>query len=141
MPARTTSVRPLRIGTAAIGTGLFLTRGGCAARTAVKICTERDKGLGPHGGAKKFFPARASRTIYAVRTCNGVLALAPLAPITEVRVTRRSLRDDPSPFEVLYGVKTGPVVTDEFHRQAAACLPTQGGAQALGFAYAVTGAH
>ncbi|MET9777968.1 hypothetical protein ABZ023_27580 [Streptomyces sp. NPDC006367] len=70
-----------------------------------------------------------------------MLALVPLAHTMEVMVTRPGLQVDPSPVESLYGAKAGPVITDEFHGQAAAYLLAQGSARVLGFAYTVTGAH
>ncbi|HWU10994.1 MAG TPA: hypothetical protein VN520_32350 [Streptomyces sp.] len=112
-----------------------------SAEAALKIYTERDKEVGPKGGAKKFFPAKTSHAIYALKTREGVLTLVPLAHTMEVMVTRPGLQVDPSPVEALFGAKAGPVITDEFHGQAAAYLPAQGSAQVLGFGYTVTGAH
>ncbi|MFI5864711.1 hypothetical protein [Streptomyces sp. NPDC051546] len=118
-----------------------LDRTTASAKTALKVYAERDKELGPQGGAKKFFPAKTSHSIYALKTPDGVLALVPLAHTMEVMVTRPGLQVDPSPVDRLYGVKSGPVITDEFRGQAAAYLPAHGSAEILGFSYTVTGAH
>ncbi|MGX5186271.1 hypothetical protein ACWKT5_26705 [Streptomyces avermitilis] len=113
-----------------------------SAKTALKIYKERNKALGPKGGRTRYFAAKPTHPeVYALKAGDGVLALVPLAHTSELMVTNSGLQISPSKVEKLYEAKTGPIVTDVFHGQAAAYLPVRGNARVLGFTYSVVDAH
>lgn len=122
--------------------GRRIDRTNASAKTALKIYADRNKEVGPQGGSARFFAATpAHPKVYALKTRDGVIAVVPLAHTRELMVTRPGLEVTPGEVEALYGAKTGPIITDVLHGQAAAYLPTRGNAQVLGFTYSLVDAR
>ncbi|MEU1076469.1 MULTISPECIES: hypothetical protein [unclassified Streptomyces] len=118
--------------------GAALDRTNENAKSILKTYKERGKSLGPRAKVS-FFPATpVNEKVYALRTRDGVLAIAPLAHNEESLVLQPGLQITPGKVGSVYDKSPRPLTVDVFQGEALVLLPEKGQPDILDYRYAQT---
>ncbi|MFF1678802.1 hypothetical protein ACFVYG_22520 [Streptomyces sp. NPDC058256] len=110
-------------------------------KSILKTYTERGKSLGPQAKVSFFPAAPAHERVYALRTRDGVLAIAPLAHNQEGLVLQPGLQITPGKVSSVYDKSPRALTVDAFQGEALVHLPDHGKPDILDYRYAQTDSH
>lgn len=110
-------------------------------KSILKTYKERGNDLGPQAKVS-FFPSTPLHDkVYALRTHDGVLAIAPLAHHEESLVLQPGLQITPGKVGSIYDKSPRPVTVDSFQGETLVLLPEKGQPDILDYRYAQTDSH
>ncbi|WP_440581091.1 hypothetical protein [Streptomyces sp. PT19] len=118
--------------------GAALDRTNENAKRILKTYKDRGKNLGPRAKVSFFPTAPVHERVYALRTPDGVLAIAPLAHTEESVVLHPGLQITPGKVGSIYNKAPRPVTVDAFQGEALVLLPEKGKPEILDYRYAQT---
>lgn len=118
--------------------GAPLSRTSETVKSILKTYRERGKSLGSQAKVSFFPKTPVHERVYALRTRDGVLAIAPLAHNEESLVLQPGLQITPGKVGSVYDKSPRPLTVDVFQGEALVLLPEKGKPDILDYRYAQT---